>query len=446
MLLYNLVTEYKKSEWITIIIFDVIFPTWDVFSDLSLIINWLWNSHTTYAIFVSIPLLCKFLFICYKWYMIEKRKKWTWILLLAQIWPQWRSARVARLLYKGDTRAQLKKQTLVSEIRSIEPFLESVPTVLIKTMIIVQATFGILNIVSDGDDHVDCTEHEHWEQWKTNYCAVFDGLGGIRWFLITYATSVASGTLGLTQFLQTGPTAILSQNGHLRGMLTWKFIIASLSTMLALVTKVIFAGIMMEIASELCSYRAAGGGCFHGVIMSSTLIFFSLIILPHIILSVSSIAISTGCSKKLFKIIFDHPAICLLPVFTYFVVGPRQICCDSQHPNYIKQKELITSKKLTIFNILLTAILYGVVIGILWHLDHDDINGFTWFYTIFTPTLCVSILINAVFLSLDKPLCFSKSQRCWCSPCCGPKCYELQDQYINTASDDIKICVKHQND
>ena len=111
MLHYDLVTEYKKSEWITIIIFDVIFPTWDVFSDLSLIINWLWNSHTTYAIFVSIPLLCKFLFICYKWYMIEKRKKWTWILLLAQIWPQWRSARVARLLYKGDTRAQLKNYT-----------------------------------------------------------------------------------------------------------------------------------------------------------------------------------------------------------------------------------------------------------------------------------------------------------------------------------------------
>ena len=378
--------------------------------------------------------------------MIEKRKKWTWILLLAQIWPQWRSARVARLLYKGDTRAQLKKQTLVSEIRSIEPFLESVPTVLIKTMIIVQATFGILNIVSDGDDHVDCTEHEHWEQWKTNYCAVFDGLGGIRWFLITYATSLASGTLGLTQFLQTGPTAILSQNGHLRGMLTWKFIIASLSTMQALVTKVIFAGIMMEIASELCSYRAAGGGCFHGVIMSSTLIFFSLIILPHIILSVSSIGISTGCSKKLFKIIFDHPAVCLLPVFTYFVVGPRRICCDSQHPNYIQQKQLIISKRFTIFNILLTAILYGAVIGILWHLDHDDINGFTWFYTIFTPTLCVGILINAVFLLLDKSLCFSKSQKCWCSPCCGPKCYELHDQFIHTASDDIEICVKHQNE
>ena len=440
MFCIHLVTEYKKSEWLTIILVDVIFPTWDVFSDLSLIINWLWNSHGTYALCVSIPLLSKFLFICYKWYMLEKRKKWTWILLFAQIWPQWRSARVAHLLYKGDTRAQLKKQTLVSEIRSIEPFLESVPTVFIKTMIMIQATFGILNIVSDGDDHVDCTEHEHWEQWKTNYCAVFDGLGGVRWFLITYVTSVASGTLGLTQFLQTGPTAILSQNGHLRGMLTWKFIIASFSTMLALVTKVIFAGIMMEIASELCSFRGAGGGCFHGVILNSTLIFFSLNILPHIILAVICIAISTGNNKKLFRIIFDHPAIFLLPVFTYFVVGPRRICCDTQHPNYIKQKQLILSKKSTIFNIVLTTILYATVIGILWHLDHDDINGFTWFVKVFTPVLFIGIFVNILFLLLDRPFCFSKSQRCWCSFCCGPKCYEIRDQYINIASDNIEIC------
>ena len=371
--------------------------------------------------------------------MIERRKKWTWVLLLAQVWPQWRSARVAHLLYKGDTRAQLKKQTLVSEIRSIEPFLESVPTVFIKTMIMIQATFGILNIVSDGDEHVDCTEHEHWEQWKTNYCAVFDGLGGVRWFLITYATSLASGTLGLTQFLQTGPTAILSQNGHLRGMLTWKFIIASLSNMFALVTKVVFAGIMMEIASELCSFRGAGGGCFNEIIINSSLIFFTLIILPHIILAVTCVSISTGCNKKLFKIIFGHPAICLLPVFTYFVVGPRRICCNKKDPNYIQQKRLILSKRSTIFNIALTAILYAIVIGILWFLDHDDINGFRWFYTVFTPIFCFGILTNVLFLLLDKQFCFSKSQECLCALCCGPKCYELRYQYINTASDDIEI-------
>ena len=304
----------------------------------------------------------------------------------------------------------------------------------------IQATFGILNIVSDGDDHVDCTEHEHWEQWKTNYCAVFDGLGGVRWFLITYATSITSGTLGLTQFLQTGPTAILSQDGYLRGMLTWKFIIAYFSTMFSLVTKVIFAGIMMEIASELCSFRAAGGGCFHGVILNVTLIFLFLIILPHLILSVSCLAISTGCNKKLFKIIFDHPAICLLPVFTYFVVGPRRICCDTKHPNFIQQKQLIISKNCTVFNILLTTTSYAAVIGLLWHLDHDEIMGFTYFYTVFTPTLCIGISINVIFLLLDTSLCCLKSQRCWCSFCCGPKCYMLQNQYINTAVDDIEIC------
>ena len=125
------------------------------------------------------------------------------------------------------------------------------------------------------------------------------------------------------------------------------------------------------------------------------------------------------------------------------MVGPRRICCDTQHPNYTKQKQLILSKKSTIFNIVLTTISYGTVIGILWHLDHDDINGFTWFVKIFTPVLFIGIFVNILFLLLDRPFCFSKSQRCWCSFCCGPKCYEIRDQYINIASDNIEICESH---
>ena len=297
--------------------------------------------------------------------MIDKRKekKWTWILLFTQLWPQWRALRIARLLYKGDKRAQLKKDTLVSEIRSIEPFLESVPTIMIMTMIMIQATFGILHIVSDSDDvvsgdviisRINCSI-ENWEHWKNNYCAAFGGFGGVYWFLITYAISLGTGTLGLTQFLQTGPCAILTQNGHLRGMLTWRFIIASFATMLSLVTKVVFSGIMMEIASELGFHRGgvAGGVVFHGPIITSALIFFALNILPHVILSLTCVAMATGCSKKYFKIIFGYPALCLLPAFTYFVVGPRSVGCQ----NVDQRKELIVSKKLTVLNIILTTIM-----------------------------------------------------------------------------------------
>ena len=102
------------------------------------------------------------------------------------------------------------------------------------------------------------------------------GSGRAVWLFA--AGRIGGGALGLTQFLQTGPCAILTQNGHLRGMLTWKFIIASFATLLSLVTKVVFVAIMMEIASELGSHRGGvlGGGIFHETIVISVLIFFTL--------------------------------------------------------------------------------------------------------------------------------------------------------------------------
>ena len=445
---FNVVVEYKKSEWLTLLLFDVGLPTVDVYSDLSLIISWLVYHHWRYAFGLLIPILLKFILITYKWYMIEKKedKRWSWLLLLAQVWPQWRSLRIVHLLYENDKRAQYKKQTLVSEIRSIEPFLESVPSVLIMTMIMVQATPGILNIVSNESD-VDCTLPEQWEQWKTNYCAVFGGLGGISWFLATYAISIVTGTLGLTQFLQTGPCPILSQNGHFRGMLTWRFIIASLATMFALVTKVIFAGIMMEIASELGSYRSFGGGVFRNVVMNSTAIFFALNILPHIVLSLACVLLATGCNRNFFKIIFGYPAVCFLPAFTYFVVGPRKLTCDKKNEVFNQKTQLVVSKRLTILNMLLTNVLYCVVIGILWTLGHDEIEGFAWFGTILAPLIFIGTIINLIFLSLDKQFCFSKSQRCWCICCCGPRCYDLRFECINCKCQgkEIEICQAYKN-
>jgi hypothetical protein len=84
--------------------------------------------------------------------MIEKRKekKWTWILLFIQIWPQWRALRIARLLYNGDKRAQLKKDTLVCEIRSIVTFIEYFTTFMLFSIIFLHATFGFLNFVFDS--------------------------------------------------------------------------------------------------------------------------------------------------------------------------------------------------------------------------------------------------------------------------------------------------------
>ena len=95
-------------------LFDVGLPTLDVYSDLSLIIPWFIRGHVIYGWSMTVPLLLQFISTAYKWIKMEKPedKKWSWILLLLQLWPQWRAIRIIRLLYRNDPRAVEKKKTL----------------------------------------------------------------------------------------------------------------------------------------------------------------------------------------------------------------------------------------------------------------------------------------------------------------------------------------------
>ena len=109
------------------VIFDVGLPTLDVYGDLSLIIPWLIGGHYVYGASMSVPLLLSFISIAYKWYRIEKShdKRWSWVFLLLQCWPQLRALRVIRKLYNGHPRANEAKRKFSTELGSIEPFLEA---------------------------------------------------------------------------------------------------------------------------------------------------------------------------------------------------------------------------------------------------------------------------------------------------------------------------------
>ena len=93
-------------------LFDVGLPTLDVYSDLSLIISWLIGHHYIYGISMAMPVLLCFVVTIYKWYHLEEaqNKRWSWIFLLLQCWPQLRALRVIRKIYRGDPMAQEEKK------------------------------------------------------------------------------------------------------------------------------------------------------------------------------------------------------------------------------------------------------------------------------------------------------------------------------------------------
>ena len=88
--------------------FDVFLPTLDVYSDASLVLPWYYENHWKFALMMSIPPLLNFGFTAYKWWSTEKKseKKWTWVLVLLQLYQQWRALKVIYLIWKNDKRAE----------------------------------------------------------------------------------------------------------------------------------------------------------------------------------------------------------------------------------------------------------------------------------------------------------------------------------------------------
>ena len=125
--------------------FDVFLPTLDVYGDASLVIPWYYQGHYAYASLMTVPMVLNYLFTTYKWWSMEKAsdKKWSWVLVMLQLWQQWNAFKVMRLIYKKDDRAEEKKKRTLKELSSIEPFFESVPSIMIMTCI-------WLHTLSDG--------------------------------------------------------------------------------------------------------------------------------------------------------------------------------------------------------------------------------------------------------------------------------------------------------
>ena len=99
---------------IKLFVFNIVLPTIDIFLDIVLIPklfkNGFWGSGTI----VIAGIVTSFTFTGLAWWRMEsrKQKKWSWIFLLLQLWPQLRALQVAALM-------RIYKSTLVQSV----PFL-----------------------------------------------------------------------------------------------------------------------------------------------------------------------------------------------------------------------------------------------------------------------------------------------------------------------------------
>ena len=158
-----------------------------------------------------------------------------------------------------------------------------------------------------------------------NKCSVFGGLGGSTWFFTTYFISIFSAALGITRFLQIGPLSMLNDEGPLRGICTWRFLLAFLAIITSILCKVTLISdfIIPNDARELSELSIS-------IWLERLSTAFAIFVLPNIIFSIICFTYSTGVNRKLIEFILSYPASWILPVATNFAIGPRRSLCKSK--------------------------------------------------------------------------------------------------------------------
>ena len=59
-------------------------------------------------------------------------------------------------------------------------------------------------------------------------------------------------------------------------------------------------------------------------------------------------------------------------------------------------------------------------------------------YELLLLSAVISVILNIIFMVLDLDCCCNQSQSCFPTCCCGPTCFKLKYEYIDT-NDGIEI-------
>ena len=215
----------------------------------------------------------------------SEQKKWSWIFLLLQLWPQLRAFQVQGLhkdeshqrmivlklnfqviilLVKGDPKGYEEKAALEREVNGLEAYLEALPALLVLAYL------------------------------KKAYPVFLDKLGLFSFYRPFYQTCFT-----MTLFLKSGPCFILPRKGLFGGIFTWRFIAIFVLNQLSFKIK------FFEAQFDGESYLA------NAVCVSSIGVALALV----------SIRQAVGSWEAVFALVLKFPPLLFLPVFGFVTFG-----------------------------------------------------------------------------------------------------------------------------
>ena len=215
----------------------------------------------------------------------SEQKKWSWIFLLLQLWPQLRAFQVQGLhkdeshqrmivlklnfqviilLVKGDPKGYEEKAALEREVNGLEAYLEALPALLVLAYL------------------------------KKAYPVFLDKLGLFSFYRPFYQTCFT-----MTLFLKSGPCFILPRKGLFGGIFTWRFI-------------AIF--VLNQLSFKIKYFEAQ----FDGETYLANAVCVSSI---GVALALVSIRQAVGSWEAVFALVLKFPPLLFLPVFGFVTFG-----------------------------------------------------------------------------------------------------------------------------
>ena len=87
-----------------LIVLCMVAPSWDVYSDWAVTIQLFMRGDLFYAMAMMIPQVTNIVFTFFIWRKLEKdrSKRWSWILVITQCWPQVFAARIIWMIISGE--------------------------------------------------------------------------------------------------------------------------------------------------------------------------------------------------------------------------------------------------------------------------------------------------------------------------------------------------------
>ena len=340
----------QLKETAVLSLLNILLPTFDVFSDLAVSIeffrgsrrnplcdelyeditdrikcyyndsiptsNVTYTPQPTWGSMMLLPFLLNYLICWYVWATTDKRKVVTWVAPLLSFYPQFIASKVIWLIWTDPGKGLQMKRKLERNLVQMETFYEAVPSTMVCTYVMVKATGGPL---VDGQELI----FEWYDPGKSIL------------FFVAYATSIFTSTLGLAKSLKVGPCRILpEQKRFLHGYLSPRFTLVFFACGLTLISK----GFALAAAVE--------GSCDPpaGAIGAGAAVAISLFFLPGFLIGL------VGCwHQGILKTFLAQPSVFFLPVFSYFTCASSnsKACCGREKTDGGRSGEVEITKEET---------------------------------------------------------------------------------------------------